>query len=205
MFFEPRHGMRPAPLSHNPLNSLICPRPIGWISTIDSHGQPNLAPFSYFNAVSSDPPYLMFAPNAKGPGEHKDSYRNLETVPEFVANLCSVEAGQAMNATSAGFDYGVDEFDACGIESAPCRIVRPLRVAAAAAAFECTVYQIVNLPQGADGRMSHVVIGEVVGIHINDDLIENGCIDARKLDPLARLGAFNYATLGEVLEIPRPG
>ena len=205
MFFETAHGMRPAPLKHNPLNALVQPRPIAWVSTIDAGGVTNLAPFSYFNAVSADPPFVMFAPNPKGPGESKDSYANLAAVPEFVVSLVSRAQAQPMNATSASMPHGVSEFSACGIASAPSRCVRPPRVADSRAALECTVHEILALPGGSDDRVSYVVIGAVVAIHIDDALIENGRVIEQRLDPLTRLGYFNYGTLGEVFELMRPG
>lgn len=204
MFFKTRDGMRPAPLTHNPVNALVCPRPIAWVSTIDAAGTPNLAPFSYFNAVSADPPFVMFAPNAKAAGAAKDSYANLLEVPEFVVSLVSRAQAEQMNATSKVYPHGVNEFERCGIASAPCHTVRPPRVAGSHAAFECRVYQLIALPVGSDQRESHVVIGEVTGIHIDDAVIEQGQVSERLLDPLARLGAFNYGTLGEIFSIARP-
>lgn len=205
MFFETALGMRPAPLKHNPINALVQPRPIAWVSTVDAAGATNLAPFSYFNAVAAEPPFVMFAPNPKGPGESKDSYANLLAVPEFVVSLVGRAQAEAMNATSASLPRGVSEFSTCGIESAPSRCVRPPRVAASRAALECTVHEIVALPGGSADRVSYVVIGAVVAIHIDDALIENGRVVERRLDPLTRLGYFNYGTLGEVFELMRPG
>jgi len=204
MFFVTADGMRPAPLSHNPFNALVMPRPIAWVSTLDAQGVANLAPYSYFNAVASEPPYVMFAPNAAAPGTAKDTWRNLEAVPEFVVNLVSEADGQTMNATSKPYPPGVDEFTACGIERLPSRLVRPPRVAQARAALECRVYQVVHLPP-AGGRENHVVIGEVVGIHIADEMITaDGRVDERLLQPLARLGYMNYGTLGDVFAMQRP-
>lgn len=204
MFFKTADGMRPAPLTHNPLNALVCPRPIAWVSTIDAQGRSNLAPFSYFNAVSADPPYVMFAPNAKAPGQSKDTYTNLLEVPEFVVSLVSRAHGEIMNATSRAYPRAVSEFESCGVASAASSCVRPPRVADARAALECTVFEIIALPQGGDQRASFVVIGAVVGVHIDDDLIEDGKVIETRLEPLTRLGYFNYGTLGEVIEIPRP-
>lgn len=205
MFFRPRDGMRQPPLKYNPINAIVCPRPIGWISTMTADGNHNVAPFSYFNAVLADPPYVMFAPNARPSGENKDSYCNLKAIPEFVASLVSASQAQSMNATSASFAPDISEFETCGIRSAPSQCVRPPRVAESYAALECTVYEIVTLPQGLDGRDSHVVIGEVVGVYIDDEVIEDGRVSESALDPLARLGYLNYTTLGKILELERPG
>lgn len=204
MYFETAQGMRPAPLTHNPFNALVMPRPIGWISTVDANGVANLAPYSYFNAVSADPPFVMFSANAPGPGQSKDTWKNLADVPEFVVSLVCEADGLAMNATSQPFPRGVDEFAACGVASLPCERVRPPRVASAKAALECRVYQFVHLPKSADGRESHVVIGEVVGIHIADEVIHEGRIDERLMVPLTRMGYLNYGTLGKVFEMIRP-
>ena len=206
MFFATAEGMRPAPLSHNPLNALVMPRPIGWISTQNAQGVRNLAPYSYFNLVSADPPFVMFAPNAASPGTHKDSWGNLLEVPEFVASLVGEHDLVPMNASSQPYAPEVDEFEACGIASAASQLVRPPRVASAHAALECRVHQMIDLPPAADGRQSHVVIGLIVGIYIDDALIgANGQVDERRLKPLSRLGYMNYGTLGEVFECLRPG
>lgn len=204
MFFEPVEGMRPDPLTHNPMNALVCPRPIGWVSTIAANGKVNLAPFSYFNAVSADPPYVMFAPNSASIEAEKDTYRNLSDVPEFVVNLVNHNNAGAMNETSYTFAYGVDEFEQCNVASLQSTTVRPPRVESSRAALECKVYEVVHLPKGADGRQSHVVVGEVVGVHIDDNLIIDGKIDEARLAPVARLGYFNYAGLGEIFELLRP-
>lgn len=204
MYFDTRAGMSPAPLRHNPVNALVSPRPIAWVSTITADGIPNLAPFSYFNAVSADPPVVMFAPNAKAANAAKDSYANLLEVPEFVVSLVSRAQADQMNATSKVYPLGVNEFERCGVAATASRSVRPPRVAASHAALECRVYQTLALPTGSDGRASHVVIGEVTGIYIDDAVIVDGQVSEHLLDPLARLGAFNYATLGDILVIPRP-
>ncbi len=115
MFFETKHGMRPSPLQFNPLNALICPRPIAWISTISQAGDANLAPYSYFNAVAADPPHIMFAPTTRASTDNKDTYANLLDVPEFVVNLVSVDDANTMNATSKSYPHGVDEFHVCAV------------------------------------------------------------------------------------------
>jgi flavin reductase (DIM6/NTAB) family NADH-FMN oxidoreductase RutF len=204
MFFRTTDGLRPAPLTHNPLNALVMPRPIGWISSISGTGVTNLAPYSYFNLVCSDPPFVMFAPNAAQPGTAKDTYRNVCEIPEFVANVVGEHDGAVMNQTSAPLPHGESEFEAYGVTSVPSAIVRPPRVASARAALECLVYRTVDLPPAPDGRASHVVIGEVVGVYIADDLIVDGRVDEQRLHPLARLGYMNYGTLGQVFEMLRP-
>jgi flavin reductase (DIM6/NTAB) family NADH-FMN oxidoreductase RutF len=204
MYFVTADGMRPAPLTHNPFNAIVMPRPIAWVSTVDAAGRANLAPFSYFNGVSSDPPYVMFAPNAAGLGTAKDTYRNLLDVPEFVVSLCTETDAAHVNATSASYPPGVDEFEACGVAKAASVQVRPPRVGSAPAALECRVYTTLALPKGADGRESHIVVGEVVGMYIADHLIVDGRVDERRIAPLTRLGYFDYGTLGRVFELKRP-
>jgi flavin reductase (DIM6/NTAB) family NADH-FMN oxidoreductase RutF len=205
MFFSTAEGLRPAPLTHNPINALVMPRPIGWISSISADGTTNLAPYSYFNAVCGDPPYVMFAPNSAVAGTDKDTYRNICEVPEFVANVVGEHDAVPMNASSAPLKFGVSEFEACDIAAVPSKLIRPPRVATAKAALECTVYDIVHLPIGSDGRASHVVVGKVIGIYLADDLIVDGLVDERRLHPLTRLGYMNYGTLGKVFEMKRPG
>jgi flavin reductase (DIM6/NTAB) family NADH-FMN oxidoreductase RutF len=204
MFYDPRRELTPAPLRHNPLNALVAPRPIGWISTISAAGDVNLAPFSYFNAVAADPPMVIFAPNTKEDGDFKDSFRNLLEVPEFVVNVVSAPLARLMNATSASFPYGVDEFAAVGVESTPSISVRPPRVAAARAALECRVWERLDLPAGRDGRRSHLVVGEVVGIYIDDAIIRHGAVDQLALAQVARLGRNDYTQVEKLFEMTRP-
>lgn len=203
MFYDPRTGVV-APLKHNPINVLVAPRPIGWISTVSGSGDVNLAPFSYFNAVSSDPAMVMFAPNAKAGGDRKDTYANILEVPQFVASIVSSNLGLAMNQTSAEVDRDVDEFEFAHVARAASVNVRPPRVAAARAALECEVHQVIELPKGASGRGAHVVIGLVVGIHIDDACIRHGAVDQLSLAQVARLGRNDYTIVSELFEMPRP-
>ncbi|NJN51984.1 MAG: flavin reductase family protein [Gammaproteobacteria bacterium] len=203
MFYDPRAGLA-SPLKHNPINVLVAPRPIGWISTVSRTGAVNLAPFSYFNAVSADPAMVMFAPNEKASGGQKDTYLNLLDVPEFVASVVSAELSQAMNQTSAELERGRDEFDFAGLDRTPSVIVRPPRVTAARAALECEVHDVIELPAGASGRRSHLVIGQVVGIYIADDCIRDGGVDQLLLAQVARLGRNDYTIVRELFGMPRP-
>lgn len=204
MFYDPRDDLRPAPLTHNPLNAIIAPRPIGWIGSLSADGRRNLAPFSYFNAVSADPPTVIFAPNSRAGGEAKDSLANVRETGEFTVNIVSLQLARAMNESSREVDPGVDEFALAGVSAVPSNRIRPCRVGEARAALECTVFDIVALPCRPGGRASHLVIGNVVGIHIDDDLIVEGRLDTQALAPLARLGYFDYGIVGEPFEIPRP-
>lgn len=204
MFFDPRENARPPPLTHNPLNALVAPRPIGWVSTVSAAGEPNLAPFSYFNAFSADPAVVGFAPNAKPDRTAKDTLANVRAVPEFTVSIVSAELAQAMNETSRPLPHGVNEYAAAGLDAARSHLVRPPHVAAARAALECTVFDIVRLPSDPAGRASHLVIGEVIGIHIDDDLIVDGKVDGRAFRQVARLGYFDYTLVDDLFEILRP-
>ncbi len=209
MFYDPREGLRPAPLSHNPLNALVAPRPIGWIATVSAGGDDNLAPFSYFNAFSADPPIVGFAPNAPAGGlaggsTAKDTLANVREIPEFTASVVSLNLAAAMNETSRTLPRGESEFTAAGLTRARSRHVRPPFVGEARAALECRVIDIVDLPAGSDGRGSHLVLGEVIGIHIDDALIRNGRVDSLALAQVARLGYMDYSSVSATFEMLRP-
>ena len=208
MFYEPgddpsdksAHG-----LPHNPFKAIVAPRPIGWISTLDSHGRANLAPYSFFNGVADAPPAVMFSMNGGKPDrpEAKDSVANIVETGEFVVNIVTEALKDAMNATSAFLDAGKDEFEAAGLEKAPCRIVKPPRVAASPAALECRLIQTVELPSIEGGR-NVMVIGQVVGVHIDDAALTDGRFDAARLRLLTRLGYLDYAVLTETFTLKRP-
>jgi flavin reductase (DIM6/NTAB) family NADH-FMN oxidoreductase RutF len=204
MYYDPRENLAPPPLSSNPLNALVAPRPIGWISTIDATGRVNLAPFSYFNAVSADPPVVVFAPNEKSKGTPKDTLRNVHEVPEFVANLAHASLRSQINETSRVLPHGVDELAAVGLTATASRAVQPPRIAECKAALECRVHDIVELPHREGGRRSHLVIGVVIGIFIADDLIENGRVSAIRLGQLARLGYSEYTSVESTFSMRRP-
>jgi flavin reductase (DIM6/NTAB) family NADH-FMN oxidoreductase RutF len=198
MHYDPRkkdHG-----LPHDPFTALIIPRPIGWISTVDGQGRVNLAPYSFFNALTSSPPFVMFASTNR-----KHSQANAEETDEFVANIASFDQRQQVNGSSAPVPAGVDEAALLGIEMVPSRIVRPPRVARAPAALECVRSRSIQLVT-RDGQAvpTTVVIGEVVGVYINDDLIIDGRVDPRRMNPLARLGYLDYGLTDHIFEMKRP-
>ncbi|MBX9824059.1 MAG: flavin reductase family protein [Xanthobacteraceae bacterium] len=198
MYYDPRrsnHG-----LSHNPMTALVVPRPIGWISTLSRDGVVNLAPYSFFNVVSGAPPFIMFASKPR-----KDSQRNAEETGEFVYNMATYDLRDAVNASSAEYASAISEPDRIGLEMAPCRAVRPPRVARSPVALECKYYKTVELVS-ADGtrNTSSVILGEVVGIHIDDQVIVNGHIDVTRMQPLARLGYMDYCAVNELFAIQRP-
>lgn len=205
LFFDPRESPRPNGLSHNPFPALVAPRPIAWVSSMGRSGEPNLAPFSHFNIVSVEPAMVMFAPNSKdGAGTPKDTLRNVREIPEFVVNLVSAKQREPMNLTSSVLPYGTSEFAFAGIEAVPSVNVRPPRVADSKAALECKVWQIIDLPRGKSPRSCHIVIGEVVGIHISPDVIVDGKVSAVRLEQVARLGYFEYLAVNETFEMRRP-
>lgn len=198
MFYDPRS--EPHGLAHSPWNALVAPRPIGWISSLSDDGIANLAPYSYFNAVSGAPPFVMFSSAGR-----KDSQSNIEATGEFVVNMAVSELRDAVNLTSAPFDAGIDEFERAGLEKAPCRNVSVPRVAASPVALECVLNQVVTLT-ARDGTklQSEVIFGEVVGIFIADEVIVDGMLDISRIRPMARLGYMDYSIVDEVFPMMRP-
>jgi flavin reductase (DIM6/NTAB) family NADH-FMN oxidoreductase RutF len=205
MFIDPAVNMKPEPLRFSPFKALVVPRPIGWITTMSAAGDLNLAPFSFFNGVTDDPPCVMFCPNGTHPdGGPKDSLRNVQETGEFVFNLSNWTLREEMNKTAEHMPRSVDEMAAAGLEAVPRKLVAPPRVAAAPAAFECNLFKVIDLPPSKSGRPSHVVIGEVIGIHIDDSVIVDGIVDIGLLQPIARLGYMDYAVVNEGFTMMRP-
>jgi flavin reductase (DIM6/NTAB) family NADH-FMN oxidoreductase RutF len=202
MFYEPEkddHG-----LPFNPYKSIVVPRPIGWISTISRDGLVNLAPYSQFNNLGYDPPYVMFSANSlPGTGRRKDSARNAADTGEFVVNMATYELREAVNITSQSLPPGTDEAALAGLEMIPCRIVKAPRVAASPVHLECRFHCSLALPGNAFDQVHHMVIGRVVGVHIRDDaLTPEGKLDVVKIRPLARLGYFDYTTVDSAFTMP---
>lgn len=200
MFYEPAkndHG-----LPYNPFKALVVPRPIGWISSLSRKGVVNLAPFSEFNYLGSDPPYVMFSASGHNEGGRKDSAKNAEETGEFVFNLATWELREAVRITGDVEEKGVDEMALAGLTPAPSRLVKPPRVAASPVSFECVHHQTVVLRGESPKATNHVVIGKVIGVYIRDDLItEKGRVDILKVRPLARLGYLDYTTVDAAFEI----
>ncbi|HEU5080792.1 MAG TPA: flavin reductase family protein [Opitutaceae bacterium] len=185
------------------LTSTIMPRPIAWVSTISAEGKTNLAPFSFFQGVSSAPPTLLFIPVNTRDGSKKDTVLNLEQVPEFVVNSVPFSLAEKMNATSATLPYGESEFAAFGVESVAADLVRPPRVAEAPISFECRVHSIV--PVGEGPLAAHVVIGLILQVHAKDEVMgEDGFPDPGKLDLIGRMGGNAYSRTTERFELERP-
>jgi flavin reductase (DIM6/NTAB) family NADH-FMN oxidoreductase RutF len=195
MFFDPAEGMRPAPLKFSPFKALVVPRPIGWITSMDSKGNVNLAPYSYFNAVSEDPPCVMFCPNDYDGGRAKDTRLNIEETGEFVCNMVSWDQREEMSATAGPLPRGVNEMTHAKLAAEPSVKIRPPRVRGAPAHLECKYLQTISLPQGKGKYQSFIVIGQVVGINICDDVIIDGRVDILKFKPVARLGYKDYTVV----------
>jgi flavin reductase (DIM6/NTAB) family NADH-FMN oxidoreductase RutF len=192
MFYEPDkddHGLR-----YNPYKSIVVPRPIGWISTISTEGIANLAPYSQFNNLAYDPPYVMFsAASFPETGRRKDSAKNAADTGEFVVNMATYELREAVNITSRFVPPEVDEAALAGLEMIPSRLVKPPRVKASPVHLECKFHSSLALPARVRDQVHHLVIGRVVGVHIRDDVLTpEGKLDVAKIRPLARLGYFDY-------------
>lgn len=198
MHYDPK--LRNHGLPHDPLNALVVPRPIGWISTVDKDGVVNLAPYSYFNIVSARPPFVMFASSAP-----KDSQTNAEKTGEFVVNMATWPLREQVNQTSAMEAPEVDEAAMAGLEMAPSIKVRAPRVKRSPMALECVLSQVVPLVR-RDGRKvsSTVVIGEVISVYIDDAVIVDGLVDIAKLDPISRLGYMDYGRVADVFAMQLP-
>ncbi len=192
-------------LPRNPFKALVAPRPIGWISSVSRDGAVNLAPYSFFNAVSDPPPMVVFSGDCGPDGAHKDSVRNIEETGEFVCNLVTHELVHQMNTSSAGVGPEVDEFDTAGLTKEASLLVAPPRVKEAKAQMECRLTQLVPLPERAPGMRHTLVIGEVVAIHIDEAILTDGFVDYRKAGHLARLGYMDYAYLTDTFSLDRPG
>lgn len=193
---EPRHA-------YQWMISLIVPRPIAWVSTVSAAGVANLAPFSFFQGITSRPPTLMFVPVTKSDGSPKDTLRNLEATKEFVVNLVSADLAAAMNATAAPLPYGESEFGRFGIEAAASTRVRPPRVAAAKAVFECELHSILRL--GDEPGVANVVFGRILCAHLDDQILDAaGHVDPVQLDLIGRMGGDDYCTTRDRFTVDRP-
>lgn len=199
MFYETEkndHG-----LPHDPFNAIIAPRPIGWIGTKGRDGSLNLAPYSFFNALSYRPKLVMFAST-----NPKDSLRNCEETGVFTASLVSRDLVEAMNVTSAPAPYGMDEFKLSGLTPVTGRMVDAPYVGEAKAVLECRVTQILRpLDLAGQETTSTIVFGQVVGIHIDDTALKDGLLDMGVARAIGRLGYMDYADAsGDVFTLQRP-
>lgn len=200
MFYEPEknnHGLRFAPFK-----SCIVPRPIAWVSTINAQGIINLSPFSQNNILGWDPPYVMFSAFTRFDGRRKDSVANAEETGEFVFNMATYDLRDAVVLTSAIEEAGIDEMAQAGLTPAPSRLVAPPRVAECPISLECKHYQTTVLPSDTPKLYNSVVVGRVVGIHIDNSIITpSGKLDMIKARPLARMGYLDYTSVTDVFEL----
>jgi flavin reductase (DIM6/NTAB) family NADH-FMN oxidoreductase RutF len=198
MFYDARsnnHGLR-----HDPFKAIVAPRPIGWITSMNARGEVNLAPYSFFNGINTRPALVMFGSEGR-----KDSLSFIAEIKEFVCNLATWDLREAMNATAAPLARGVSEMERAGLAPAPSRLVKPPRVAAAPCALECKLIQIVSIEE-LDGRLvdCHVVIGQVIGVHIDERFIVDGLLDTAAMKPIARCGYDQYAVVETLFSMRRP-
>ena len=203
----------PSDLSHSELYGMllnsVAPRPIAWVSTVSPSGQPNLAPFSFFNVVCVNPPLLGFAPGLRRPkqpeanhGEAKDTLRNIRETKEFVVNIVTYDLAEAMNLTSGEYDSSVNEFELAKLTPEPSKIVRPPRVAESPVSFECKLHQILDFSTAPTS--GSLVMGQIVSIHIGDAYLKDGRLDRNSLDLIGRMGGIQYARTTQRFEMVRP-
>ena len=196
--YDPREGHR---LPHSPIKAIIAPRPIGWISTLSLDGIANLAPYSFFNIISEKPPILLFSSEGR-----KDTVRNIEATGEFVFNLATRDLAEAMNISSADWPSDADEFEKSGLGKLASEAVAAPRVSESPAAMECKLLDIRRIAD-IDGRDvdAEIVIGQVVRIHIREDVLTDGQFDAIKAGTIARAGyRGDYVAMTETFEMLRP-
>jgi flavin reductase (DIM6/NTAB) family NADH-FMN oxidoreductase RutF len=186
------------------LTGSILPRPIGWVSTVSAAGQPNLAPFSFFNVVCANPPTVLFCPMIRSTdGGQKDTLNNIRATGEFVVNIVTQELAQAMTLSSVEALAEVNEFEFAGLASAPSVVVRPPRVADSPIHFECKLRQIVEINDQPGG--GNIVIGTIVHLHVDERVrLGEDKIDLSALRPIGRLTGSAYVRVTDVFEIERP-
>ena len=202
MFYRTDEAHR---LSHDPFNAIVVPRPIGWISTLDSLGRANLAPYSFFNAVAYRPPQVMFAATSNHAfGGLKDSVKNAQETGEFVVNLATWTLRRQMNASAVPAPREVDEFEYAGLSKAPSDQVRPPRVAESPVHLECVCGGSVELETDNEEDPNTVVFGKVVGVHIDDQFIVDGRVNTVAMEPIGRLGYMDYVKVAEAFSMERP-
>ncbi|MET0605806.1 MAG: flavin reductase family protein [Beijerinckiaceae bacterium] len=199
MFYEP-HARDKTALPHDPFKAIIAPRPIGWITTMSKDGAVNLAPYSFFNAFSGNPPIIGFSSESL-----KDSAAFSDETREFTFNLATFGLRDHMNKTSAPLPRGTSEFEHAGLTPAPSRLVKPPRVQESPAALECVVTEIVALKDRHGAKAGALlVIGEVIGVHLDERYIANGRFDTSGAQPIARCGYQDYAVVKELFSMVRP-
>ena len=202
MFYktDQHHG-----LPHDPFKSCVVPRPIAWISSIHPNGAINLAPFSFFNALASDPPMVMISfTGYHQHGGEKDSLYNIKSSGDFVVNMVPLALKDVMNTTTAPVAHEVDELALAGLNTEESVLVKPPRVREAPINMECEFFQEINLPCTLENSINTTIIGKVLGIHIKDEVLTDGMIDLSKIKPLARLGYNQYTDVDHLFTMTRP-
>jgi flavin reductase (DIM6/NTAB) family NADH-FMN oxidoreductase RutF len=185
------------------LVGVVTPRPIAWVTTIDLQGRVNLAPFSFFNAFGANPPVVVFSPTLKRDGSKKDTLLNLEATGEFVIHTAVASLIQQVNLSAKELPHGDSEVSFAGLHTTPSVRVKPPRLTEAPACMECRVMQI--LPMGTGAISGNLVIGEVLTIHVSDDVLDaDGKVDPHKLRTVGRLGGDWYAHTSDLFELKRP-
>jgi len=195
----------PHGLPHNPFKSCVAPRPIAWVSSLHPDGTINLAPYSFFNALTSDPPMVMISFN--GYHEHggeKDTLYNIKACGEFVVNMVPLALKDAMNVTTANVAHEVDELALAGLTTEDSKLVKPPRVKESPIHLECEFFQEIQLPCTLPDSINTMIIGSVLGVHINDEVLVDGLIDLSRIKPLARLGYMQYTAVDELFSLQRP-
>ena len=204
----------PSELSHREFYRIligsVAPRPIAWVSTLDRDGQPNLAPFSFFNALSAKPPLLGFSPGLRKieseshPPESrpKDTLHNIRETGEFVVNLVTFDLSEKMNLTSGEYEHEINEFELTGLTQAPSEKVRPPRVAESPVSFECKLERIIDF--GTEWPSSSLVIGEIVSVHLEERVLRNDRFDLDAVDLIGRMGGNQYTRTTHRFEMERP-
>lgn len=193
------------------MTSLIIPRPIAWVSTVDGAGHRNLAPFSYFQGVSSDPPTVVIGMGWLASGQPKDSLRNVLETGELTVSFVNEDLASAMNQTSAAYPAHTDEWEQAGVAAAASHTVAPERVRDALAALECKLTHAIPLGEGpAGGPSTTLVIARIVHFHVQEGLIQRtegnklAPVDPARLATVGRLGGIAYTKTTDVFELPRP-
>ncbi|CAN9294946.1 unnamed protein product [Alternaria alternata] len=218
MFYQP--GKEDHGLPYDPFKACVLPRPIGWISTLSHDGHANLAPYSQFNNLTFDPPYVMFSANQTPSNSQKDTVRNVEATGKFIWNLATYELREEVNRSAVQEEYGVDEFEKAGVEKEDSKLsgvvvvgnsgegrkemMIPM-VMRSPVKFECEYYTTLRLPGNPPMGSADVVIGKVIGVHIDERVLTDGKIDVRKTEPIARCGYYEYAVVRDTFEMRIPG
>ena len=204
MFYETKknnHGLK-----YDPFKSCIIPRPIAWITTLSEEDIENCAPYSFFNGVSSDPPMIMFANNGVAPSGNgpKDTFSNIKATKEFVVNISTYNTKDKMNKTCTPLKKNLSEINLACLDTLQSILVKPKRLKDSPINMECVLHQIINLPSNKNNYYNGIIIGKVIGIHINDNFIKEGIVDVEKIKPLSRLGYMDYSVVNNIFSMKRP-